>query len=240
MNNLKDLKRCVYCLNYSEEITDDHILPKSWYPKTSSGNLEKWKVPSCRNCNSKLGKVEENIRNKLGLCLDPNDKKSYGIPDTVLRALDPNQGRNERDKKIRQKKRELIKSEIQTPDLQSLKNVLPNFGKISGIKYDELKVIYISPNDLQILTEKIIKGMTYLITKKYIDDSFCIEMYICGNNKSADVLNFINRYGQTYNRGQVFIFKRAIVKDEDFVGLYYFEIWGKLKIYASVIPRRII
>jgi len=236
MANRNSGTRCVYCLKISKKITDDHVFPKSWYPKNTSINLEKWNVPSCEKCNSKLGKVEEDLRTHLGLCLDPNDERSLGIPDTVLRSLDPCKGRNERDKHIRKERRRKIISEINTPDSSSLENVLPNFGKIPGVKYDQLKLVPVSPEDLYTLIEKIIRGMTYINTNRYIDSSYKIEKYICDDEQIPGFIDFINKFGTIHNRDQAFIVKSAIIENEDFVGLYSIEIWGKLKLFASVLP----
>ena len=42
---------CVYCLKLFEELTSDHVFPKSWYPETTPENLEKWQMPACVECN---------------------------------------------------------------------------------------------------------------------------------------------------------------------------------------------
>jgi hypothetical protein len=72
--------KCVHCLGYFNDLTWDHVLPVSWYPDIPS-DLEKWAAPSCVSCNKKLGRIEEELLIKLGLCLDPRDKHSLGIPE---------------------------------------------------------------------------------------------------------------------------------------------------------------
>lgn len=236
MSNHKSNKRCIYCLKFSKEITDDHVLPRSWYPKNTTINLEKWKVPCCKKCNCELGKVEEELRNRLGLCLDPNEEKSLGIPDSALSAYDTCKGRNDRDKFIRKEKRKKTLSEINIVESSSIENVLPNFGKMQGVKYDPIGTLSVSPEDLYTLIEKIIKGMTYINTGKYIDHSYKIDKYICDEGQIPDFISYMEKFGTIYNRDQAFIVKIAIEEDEDFVGLYSIEIWGKLKLYASVLP----
>jgi hypothetical protein len=54
MNN--DILKCVYC-NERDNETDDHVPPKSFYPKPRPSNLIT--VPSCLLCNQGLGKDEE-------------------------------------------------------------------------------------------------------------------------------------------------------------------------------------
>ena len=48
--------KCVYC-NLREGTTDDHVPPKSFFPKPRPSNLIT--VPSCPDCNQGLGKDEE-------------------------------------------------------------------------------------------------------------------------------------------------------------------------------------
>ena len=97
--------RCVHCLKQFDTLTWDHVLPDSWYPD-GVYNFEKWEVPACERCNKELGKVEESLLTKLGLCLDPQELRSLGIPDRVLHSLNPLYGKNERDRTHRQKKSE--------------------------------------------------------------------------------------------------------------------------------------
>ena len=52
----KKIQKCVYC-NFHKSITDDHVPPKSFFPKPRPSNLVT--VPSCLECNQGLGKDEE-------------------------------------------------------------------------------------------------------------------------------------------------------------------------------------
>ena len=49
-------QKCVYC-NEHEKETDDHVPPKSFYPKPRPFDLIT--VPSCLRCNQGLGKDED-------------------------------------------------------------------------------------------------------------------------------------------------------------------------------------
>ena len=52
-------QKCIHCLRFCEYLTEDHILPESWYPNNTPANIEKWVAPACNKCNSELGKIEE-------------------------------------------------------------------------------------------------------------------------------------------------------------------------------------
>ena len=132
--------RCVHCLKFHKLLTWDHILPDSWYPDEEKES-EKWKVPSCEPCNKELGKIEEDLLLRLGLCLDPNDLASLGIPDKVLRSINPAYGKNSRDKEFRKFIREKIIKEVRYLNKPPKTGVFPNFGPISGLIYQNYAVV---------------------------------------------------------------------------------------------------
>ena len=93
-------RRCVHCLKNVEDLTRDHVFPKAWYPANTPQNLERWTIPSCRKCNEEYGRLEEDLLFRLGMCLDPEDAKSSGIADKVLRAIDPECATTPKEKQI--------------------------------------------------------------------------------------------------------------------------------------------
>src|SRR5262249_49500499 len=60
---------CVHCRERAAD-TEDHWLPQSWYPAGSSTN-QMLVFPSCRVCNNRIGAVEDRLRSRLALALDP-------------------------------------------------------------------------------------------------------------------------------------------------------------------------
>jgi hypothetical protein len=126
---------CTYCLEFSEKLTWDHVLPVSWYPDTTPNNIEKWKVPACRKCNREFGRVEEELLLKLGLCLDPQSIASLGISHKVLRAVNPAYAKNDRDKRVRERKRNKLLKEAVHFDKLPENGVFPNFGPYDNLIY---------------------------------------------------------------------------------------------------------
>ena len=228
--------KCVYCLEESTALTWDHVFPESWYPDTTPEDLEKWKVPCCEKCNSRFGKIEENLFLRLGLCIDPKEYRSSGIPEKVLRALDSSKGRDERDIRARKKKKDKILKEIVRLKDNPLTNFFPNFGLPPKTIIDDPRGIIITPEDLESLTTKIVKGVTYINNGLYIDGTYQIEMYIAKDTDIQEVIQLLDKFGVIYTREPGFFVKCAIVDGEKFAGLYSIEIWGKLKMYASVVP----
>src|SRR6266508_1801198 len=153
--------KCVHCLKDFEVLTWDHVLPESWYPE-GANEKEKWQVPSCEPCNKRLGKIEENLLIKLGLCLDPGDLNSLGIPHRVLRALNPSFGKNERDRKHRLAKREKVIKEAKVfQDLPQL-GIFPNFGPLPDQDYQEYPTVMLEEDEINQFAEKIVRGIAYI------------------------------------------------------------------------------
>ena len=80
-------KRCVLCLNYSSNITKEHVFPSSWYTNSTPDWVQRWTVPTCKSCNGKFGKMEQKLLVRLGLCTDPDKAEAYGIAKKILRSF---------------------------------------------------------------------------------------------------------------------------------------------------------
>jgi hypothetical protein len=99
----RKIGKCVHCLKDNVELTSDHMFPKAWYPDTTAENLEKWKIPSCLECNQRYGNLERDLLGRLALALDVNNPASVGLVAKAIRALNPGAGDNERDAAARQR-----------------------------------------------------------------------------------------------------------------------------------------
>ena len=234
MSKKSKQRRCVHCLGWFSDLTDDHVFPESWYPDTTPKEMPKWKVPSCKSCNSNLGKIEEDLMLRLGLCVDPASTKASGISEKVLRALDPDAAHDERDKYFRQKTREKILKEMETlPEVPT--GILPNFGpkNKSSNGYFGNKI---PEGELKTLGKKIIRGHQYVIEKKYIENDYSIEIFFVNNKDVQKVINLINHHGKKYYRGPGLTIVHAVASEDNMVALYMIEIWGQ-KIYGAVIKR---
>ncbi|WP_200255411.1 hypothetical protein [Thiococcus pfennigii] len=95
---------CVHCLKEVQKRNWDHVFPRGWYPDTTPQNLEKWKIPTCKNCNDEYGRMEDDLGIILSTSIDPKSAKAAGVWKKTLRALDPSQGKTNKDRKARAKK----------------------------------------------------------------------------------------------------------------------------------------
>jgi hypothetical protein len=63
------------------------MFPKAWYPNATPENLEKWQIPACASCNSRYGKIENDLLGRVALTLDVKNPASTGLAEKALRAL---------------------------------------------------------------------------------------------------------------------------------------------------------
>ena len=226
--------RCVHCLKHFDKRNWDHVFPRSWYPDTTPHNLWKWQIPSCVPCNTKYGELEEDLRVRLGLCISPTASASAGIAEKALRALDPLQGRDERDRKIRQKRRERIQTEVLRGHRVPREHIYPNFHADSNASLSAQYTIPIPFNKLHELAKKIVRGIFYLEDVKYIEPHYNIHSYPVSHEHAAHTIDLLDRYGQIYAREPGILVRRVVAVEDGMSALFSITIWEKLTLYATV------
>jgi hypothetical protein len=220
-------------------LTWDHVLPESWYPK-GAGEKEKWQVPSCEPCNKRLGKIEENLLIKLGLCLDPSDLKSLGIPDRILRALNPSFGKNERDRKHRLAKREKVIREVKVFQDLPQHGIFPNFGPLPDQEYQEYPAVMLEEDEINQFAEKIIRGIAYIANNSFIDESYEIKPYAVDEQNSVELRKLVDSTAIIFDRRPGLMVKQSLVEDNKVAGIYLIEIWERFRMYVVVTPKDLV
>lgn len=226
--------RCIHCLETTTDWNWDHIFPASWYPETTPPNLEKWKVPSCRACNGTYGQMEYDLMIRIGLCLDPSDPKSLGIPQKALRAITPQCGEDDRDKAARLAKRKEILGDSFTGENVPDHGIYPGFENKWDIPKEQLMAVKIPAESIRRLNEKIVKGIFFLEDKRYVEPPFKISFWAVHESGAQHVKEIIEKYGQEYAREPGILVKRAVVPTDGLSSLYFTEIWGQFRMYSSV------
>lgn len=229
--------QCVHCLRAVDDRNWDHVLPESWYPDTTPPNLDKWKVPSCPECNRGYGKIEQDLLISFGLCLDPNKPETASIVKKALRSLKPEFGKNDRDREARQKKQEKVLRRVQKFETLPDKGIFPNFGPTHSPGPGGYIAVPLPRTQLEKLTEKIVRGIAYIEDGVVIDDSYDLDIYVVEDSGAEHFRQMIKKYGYVLNRDSAIVVHRAVVPEDPRAGIYGIEIWGQAKLYATVTPK---
>lgn len=227
--------KCVHCLQHFEELTWDHVFPESWYPKSSPQDIEKWKIPSCLRCNREYGKMEDDLLIRLGLCINPQDPRSEGIAQKALRALKGEFGKNKKDKKIREAKRNKILRESLFGKEIPTQGIFPNFEGLASQKEDDRIGITIKESSFRKLTEKIIRGINYIDNQIFIERPYSIESFVLTDEGAEPIIATLNKFGKEYAKEPGIKVMRAVAPEDGLSSIYSIEIWGHLKTYGAVI-----
>lgn len=231
---------CTHCLNEVSERNWDHVLPESWYPKSTPPDMEKWKVPSCLACNSEYGKIEQDLLIKFGLCLDPNHPDTKDVVERALRSINGKYGKNPLDQKRRdQKKQKILKDAGQFAKIPD-HGVYPNFGPVHPPSPEGYIGIFLPKSHLEKVAEKIVRGITQVTDGSLIDSQYDLDIYVLDDESASSIIQMIDRYGEQLHRGSALLVRRAVIPEDRRSGFYAIEIWGRFKIYASVTPKGLV
>ena len=168
--------RCVHCLRFTDDITDDHVFPDSWYTESTPGTVQRWTVPCCRPCNKNLGALESDLLVRLALCLDPKSEAAKGVSEKALRSLGIDAGElAPKDRGHRENRRLKLKAEfIPVTAGEQMPGAIPGPAQKPGPgEY----LVPIPWAGLSIIAEKIARGCEYKLKgrKKFVEPPFAVR-----------------------------------------------------------------
>jgi hypothetical protein len=226
--------KCVHCLKDPVDRNWDHVFPKSWYPNTTPQNLEKWQIPSCIPCNSRYGKIEEDLIGRFALALDSKNPASAGLVEMAIRAIDPTAGRDERDAAARLAKQRKVLGELYKVEEVADAQVMPGLGERWGRPLAEQKAIKIPGDKLMDMARKIVRGHTYLDNSTFIEPPYEIECYLAEEAGLEEVKKLLDSAGQEYKREPGLVIRRAALEGDPATTLYEITFWDQFKTYGIV------
>ncbi len=225
--------RCVHCRAEVKHLTWDHVFPKGWYPGNTPPNMEKWKIPACSPCNSRYGCIEDDLGIVIPLCLGPDAPNATGLYQKALRAIDPSHGRNHRDRVNRRKKRQkLFRSLLKGHEIPNA--VYPGFEERWNRAKSDQVGLPVPVDHLKQLVVKIVKGITYIEDRIYLNEHTQIEHHVVKPSIAAPLEKAVRVHGEIHSREPGIEVVRAVTPDDGVSALYKITIWGRLVMYATV------
>ena len=235
--------KCVHCLKELKNKTRDHVFPKAWYPDNTPNSVQRPTVPSCGECNNKLGALEKELFTKLAACLDLTKAEASGIQRKYLRNLGIGVGDEippeELSKRINVRKKIFSEWKSYSPD--STPPFLPGLEPHSDIP-TEKQMVTLIPNELVgICVQKILRGLEYIYRgERYIEHPYTVEVYMLDEQKKGIeiIYNAFAESGIKTDFGPGFIVERAAATtDEKYdMVVYKITIWGQFITYGVIGP----
>ena len=225
--------RCIHCLKETDEITDDHVFPTSWFPSSTPQAIQRWTAPSCGQCNNELSKKEEDLLGRLAICLNPEQTAGFGLADKILRSfgvgsIDPNK-LSEKELSIREKKRQKFVQEINS--FAGPINPIAKIDDRENIKKGP--PIPITGELLLSVYEKIVRGCEYVMgNARYIEPPYRVQIF--GDQVKQEFEDTFKGLPVTRELGLGFKITRIIAAEDPLTVLYNITLWDTFKIYAIV------
>jgi len=219
------LGKCVHCLKEDVPTTDDHVFPSSWYPDITPPTVQRWTVPSCMDCNQKLGQLEKDLLVRLPLCIDPSLEAVSGLASKALRSLGLDaDGLREEEKAYRDKFRAKIRSELMPyADVAGQPGAIPGCTLWEGNGETEPFAIPIPWAALIIIAEKIACGCEYKLKDRYVELPYGIRTFITNPNV---VNSLFASFGRLIDFGPGCQVMRIFVTEDPKRVRYRIAVWG--------------
>ncbi len=179
--------------------------------------------------------MEDDLLIRIALCLDPNDSRSIGIFQKALRAINPLYAKNEKDRQFREARRRRIRREsLVVGDKIPTEAIYPNLVDIYNLPRNRQVAVKIPADSIERLAEKIVRGIAYLVDKRYIELPYCVSTYVLKEQNDLPVKKFIKEFGKVHAREPGIVVTRAVYPEDAMSSLYQIEVWGRWKMYAHV------
>lgn len=226
--------KCVHCLAESVERDWDHVFPQSWYPDETPENIEKWKVPSCIDCNSRYGRMESDLLSRISLSLDPTDPASRSVIYAAMRSMQPSVGRNEKDSRHRAARRQRILDDTRQGAEIPEGGLVPGMGERWGRALEDQVAVLVPADSLEKMAEKIVRGIFFVEDSKFIEPPYAIELCFLEGEAERHWKNMLDRFSQTYERPPGIVVRRAVTPEDGISSVFEILLWQQFRMYAHV------
>lgn len=226
--------KCIHCLEEGI-VTRDHVFPKSWYPDDTPENVQRPTAPACRTCNEKLGAIEDELFQKLAVCINPKIAAASGIKEKVYRSFGVGVQESKmsgRDRSARLKRLERLINVTKSFSHTEME-AFPGLGPHEGFPSESQKAFPAPTRELETVSKKIIRGMEYWLAKRYVEEPLEVEAYIYIKNEIPDVQRLLTTLGKQHIYGPGFEVTR-VSGESGLAVIYKFLIWKTIKVYGSV------
>lgn len=238
--NHKKLK-CIHCLNVPEEITEDHVIPNSWYSAVHSKDVFKPRAPSCFKCNNELGEKEKVLSHTMWMCM-PEDHPLR--PELAMRAyrawgMTPDgkalPGLNEKERHARmQYLRKTMSGTVPASQLDE-RRMLPGFNFHAGYPKESQRATIFDYQALLAVASKVVRGIEYIQQgrNRYIEKPYKLEVYFPRDPDDSGLMA-IRNICKTFFDGTNLI-QRGANPDRPLEPIYIIKIWNLWEIWGVIL-----
>lgn len=225
---------CIYCLEEfpKEKLTVDHVIARSWFPNDTSP-VEKWKVPSCQQCNNVKSFHEGEILFKAAWCMDPSDKTVAHIIDKAKRAIDPKCSTSAKDAMHRLNRKYALGRDVRDINRIRSASILPAFfgNAAKGSKTG----IMIPADSLNNVVIMWMRGIYFCHFEQNIPEAAELNSYFVSDKVADEAFSDILKHATHLQKGPgVEVFIWHVEENGQAMTNFAFNIWNNFRAYGTV------
>lgn len=233
------MKICVYCFKKIDTNSGnkDHVFPDSWYPDSTPNNVQRWKVPACKKCNSKFQVAEDELFVRWGIGVEPGVDACLGIHERAMKRI---AFLGVKDFRRFRRKLSVLRKIVNSLHLWKPETTHAGMTPKPGVRTDMAVLIPKKFKDL--FSKKLIKGTEFKLRNKYIRGEKRIRFFYEMSNDPLRghyiAWERLLSGGETINLGPGFCVKWAVDPNNTERSLYCFDIWGHIRFWGLVYPKK--
>jgi len=239
----KEGLKCIHCLSVPDEITDDHVIPESWYSMERSRDTRKPTAPSCPKCNNDLGALEKKVSHQMWLSMPDTNPLTPELRIKVFRAFGmgpdgkglPSLKPRERHARLQYLKK-LMNATVPAGKIDE-NRMMPGFSFHPGYERAIQRGTLFDPKELERVAEKIIRGVEYIQkgAKRYIEEPYRMEAYPrvdAGGPEFKAIRDICPVFYDGTNTIQ-----RGAVPERPLEPIYIIRVWNQWEIWGVIMHK---
>jgi len=146
--------------------------------------------------------------------------------------MDPERGRNDNDRRLRQGRRNRVFQQVLRADQVEEYSILPGLGPHPGTPVQDQVALTVEPKDVHALVEKLVRGITYLDTGLYIGPTHEILAVTLDCRELGELKAALRSHGAATTLGPGLLYKVARSSKDPLSAWYVFRFWQSLTLPA--------
>ncbi|MBT9539928.1 hypothetical protein [Thiobacillus sp.] len=149
--------------------------------------------------------------------------------------MNPKYASTPADKRAREALGRRVSSELLQGDQIPNEGIFPALGERWGRQRGSGIALVIPAESFRRITEKIVRGLTYLEQKEFIEPPHEIQFFALDDEGAKPIREVLANAGSTLAREPGIVVRRAVAPEDGVSAIYEIEFWQQFKTYATVL-----
>lgn len=225
---------CAYCGSASDDLTEDHVIPRSWSGNAEAAAAPKLKVPACRACNNTFSRIERELGVVFGLTTWTDDELMADLAASAARSLKPSAARNAKDRE----RRLLAMRKLQHTQILpwSVVDEHPD-SVLMGAVVDRSQqlAIKLSGEALHTMAEKIARGIWFSENSTPVKEGYVVRSQPVRGHCPPELERIFRQHGKDIRIGRSTVIRYAQMPDDPATAMFEITLWERLAMLAFIV-----